>query len=334
MTDFAHWLARIHWIFEPKILVQILMIGYALVWIWRRIIGTQAERLVKGLLVLVVICFISAVLGLNLITSILQHLIPTAMLGLLITFQPEIRRGLGYLGRVDKFKIDLSLRNQEADKSKQDIEEIIVAVKKLSKQRTGALIVVEPPTGERDYLSPGTKVDADISTNLLLTLFFPKSPLHDGAVVLRQHKIVAAGVILPMSSNPQLSTKYGTRHRAAIGLSELYDGLCIVVSEETGSISAANRGMLVRYNSAQELEAPLAYIYDQPNVGTSTTPWQAFANWFNRSSSNDSKNLRPLLLKGVSNSIGEESSDANSALVTNVKELDTSVNATAEKEQA
>jgi diadenylate cyclase len=334
MTDFAHWLARIHWIFEPKVLVQILMIGYALLWVWRRIIGTQAERLVKGLLVLVVICFISALLGLNLITSILQHLIPTAMLGLLITFQPEIRRGLGYLGRVDKFKIDLSLRNHEVDKSQRDIEQIIAAVKKLSKQRTGALIVVEPPTGERDYLSPGTKVDADISTNLLLTLFFPKSPLHDGAVVLRQHKIVAAGVILPMSGDPKLSTKYGTRHRAAIGLSELYDGLCIVVSEETGSISAANRGMLVRYNSAEELAAPLSYIYDQPSVGSVTTPWQAFANWFNRSNSSGNKTIKPVLLKDVSKSVGDESSDSNNIIIDNVEELDTSVNATAEVEQA
>lgn len=334
MSDFAHWLARFHWIFEPKVVVQILMIGYALVWIWRRIIGTQAERLVKGLLVLVVICFISALLGLNLITSILQHLIPTAMLGLLITFQPEIRRGLGYLGRVDKFKFDLSLRNPEVDKSKTDIEQIIAAVKKLSKQRTGALIVVEPPAGERDYLSPGTKVDADISTNLLLTLFFPKSPLHDGAVVLRQHKIVAAGVILPMSGDAKLSTKYGTRHRAAIGLSEQYDGLCIVVSEETGSISAANRGMLVRYNSAEELAAPLSYIYDQPTAGPMTTPWQAFANWFDRSNNNASKTTKPVLLKSKSKANSDQL-DSSDTAVSNVKELDTSVNATtAEVEQA
>jgi diadenylate cyclase len=230
--------------------------------------------------------------------------------------------------------LDLSLRNHEVDKSKRDIEQIIAAVKKLSKQRTGALIVVEPPTGERDYLSPGTKVDADISTNLLLTLFFPKSPLHDGAVVLRQHKIVAAGVILPMSGDPKLSTKYGTRHRAAIGLSELYDGLCIVVSEETGSISAANRGMLVRYNSAQELAAPLSYIYDQPSVGSVTTPWQAFANWFNRSNSSENKSIKPVLLKDASKGGPDESSDSHSAIIDNLEELDTSVNASAEVEQA
>ena len=105
MPEFARWLSNFQWILDLKRVVQIFLIGYALLWIWRRIIGTQAERLVKGLLVLVAICFLSAMLGLNLITSILQHLIPIAMLGLLITFQPEIRRGLGYLGRVDKFKM-------------------------------------------------------------------------------------------------------------------------------------------------------------------------------------------------------------------------------------
>lgn len=281
MPDLHYLLERFRWLTEPKELVQIVLIGYALMWIWHRIIGTQAERLVKGLVVLVIICLVSSALGLTLITSILQNLIPVAVLALLITFQPEIRRGLGYLGRMDKFRLDLSLRNPAVEKSKQNIEHIINAVAELSRTRTGALIVVEPPSGERDYISPGTQVNADISTNLLLTLFFPLSPLHDGAVIIRQHKIVAAGVILPMTSDPKLSTKYGTRHRAAIGLSEMYDGLCIVVSEETGSISAASRGMLVRYSAADELADPLAYIYDQL-ASPKQTPWHAFTNWFNR----------------------------------------------------
>ena len=288
MPDF-HLLERFRWLAEPKELFQIVLIAYALIWIWRRIIGTQAERLVKGMVVLVIICFISSAMGLNLITSILQNLIPVAVLALLITFQPEIRRGLGYLGRMDKFRLDLSLRDPELDKSKRNIEHIIAAVTDLSRTKTGALIVVEPPSGERDYLSPGTPVNADISTNLLLTIFFPKSPLHDGAVVIRQDKIVAAGVILPMTADPKLSSKYGTRHRAAIGLSEMYDGLCIVVSEETGSISAASRGMLVRYTAADELADPLSYIYGQPSSIKQLTPWHAFTTWFNRTGQPESK---------------------------------------------
>ena len=148
-----------------------------------------------------------------------RHMIPAAALALVMVFQPEIRRGLGYLGRVQTFKFDLSLAHTDATRTASDIKQIIQAVKELSRSKTGALIVIEPPHGERDYLSPGTPVNADISATLLLTLFFPKSPLHDGAVVIRKEKIVAAGVILPMTDNPKLSYKYGTRHRAAIGLS-------------------------------------------------------------------------------------------------------------------
>ena len=143
------------------------------------------------------------------------------------------------------------------------------------------MIVIEPPEGERDYLSPGTPVNADISATLLLTLFFPKSPLHDGAVVIRKAKIVAAGVILPMTDNPKLSYKYGTRHRAAIGLSETYDGLCIVVSEETGAISAASRGMLARYSNAEDLSDPIAYLYHQ-GAESNDSPLSSFLSLFGR----------------------------------------------------
>jgi diadenylate cyclase len=193
-----------------------------------------------------------------------------------------MRRGLGYLGRMERFRFDLSLRNTEVDKFKRDIEQIISAVGELSQSKTGALIVVEPLEGERDYLSPGTTVNGDISSNLLQTIFFPNCPMHDGAVVIRRHKIVAAGVILPMTGNTKLSTKYGTRHRAALGLSEIYDGLCIVVSEETGSISAASRGLLVRYARAEDLAEPLSYIYKQPTEVRQLSPWNSFLALFNR----------------------------------------------------
>lgn len=282
MPDFSAYLLRFHWLSEPKVLIQLVLIGYATAWVWRRIKGTQAERLVKGLAVVAVIFIVSALLGLTLITSILQSLIPVAVLALVITFQPEMRRGLGYLGRMERFRFDLSLRNVEVDKFKRDIEQIINAVGELSQRKTGALIVVEPLEGERDYLSPGTTVNGDISSNLLQTIFFPNCPMHDGAVVIRRHKIVAAGVILPMTGNSKLSTKYGTRHRAALGLSEIYDGLCIVVSEETGSISAASRGLLVRYAKAEELAEPLSYIYKQPTEIRQLTPWTNFMALFNR----------------------------------------------------
>lgn len=276
MNDFTEVWSQIDWPNTLKTFFQIVIIIYCTIWVWRRIVGTQAERLVKGVMVLIGVCVISYFAGFGLVTSILQHLIPVAVMALVIIFQPEIRRGLGYLGRMNNFRVDFSLPNREVDNSNRDITQIISAVRELSRTKVGALIVVEPPEGERDYLSPGTTVNADISSNLLLSIFFPKSPLHDGAVVIRQNKIVAAGVILPMTEDPKLSYRYGTRHRAAIGLSEIYDGLCIVVSEETGSISAANRGMLVRYNAADELTDPLSYIYLQGADNKAPSPLNSF----------------------------------------------------------
>lgn len=264
LTDLENWAAQFAGVGWPELLkncAEVLIILYAVFWLWGRIRGTQAERLVKGVLVLVLISIASRLLGFTLITSFLQQSLPVLILALIIIFQPELRRGLRYLGKTKTFRMDLSLADSHREQLRHVIEQVIAAVRELSRKKIGALIVIEPPEGETDYLSPGTPVNAEVSSNLLLSIFFPNSPLHDGAAVIRQDKITAAGVILPMTDNPKLSYRYGTRHRAAIGLSELHDGLCIVVSEETGSISVASRGMLVRYNSADELSDPLAYLY-------------------------------------------------------------------------
>lgn len=275
-------ISSVGWVSLVKETAEIFIIVYAVIWVWVRIRGTQAERLLKGVLVLTLICIVSALAGFTLVTSILQPLIPVALLALLIIFQPEIRRGLGYLGRSTTFRVDLSLANSEKDRSRFVVEQIITGVRELARTKTGALIVVEPLEGERDYLSPGIPVNADVSSIMLLTVFFPNSPLHDGAAIIRRDKIVAAGVILRMTDNPNLSYKYGTRHRAAIGLSEIYDGLCIVVSEETGAISAASHGMLVRYNSADELADPLSYIYHMGPGAKAPSPLHSFLMLFSR----------------------------------------------------
>jgi diadenylate cyclase len=283
MNNLAEVLQQIKWLTALKLFMQTVIICYCTVWIWKRILGTQAERLVKGVMVLIGVCLLSYFAGFSLITSILQQVIPVAVLALMIIFQPEVRRGLGYLGRMKAFSVDFSLPNSEETKVQHDIGQIILAVRELSRTKTGALMVVEPPEGERDYLSPGTPINADVSGILLLSIFFPNSPLHDGAVVIRKDKIVAAGVILPMTDDPKLSYKYGTRHRAAIGLSEIYDGLCIVVSEETGSVSAASRGMLVRYSEAEELGDPLSYVYHQHTAQPEAqSPLGSFLTLFSR----------------------------------------------------
>lgn len=267
-----------------KVAVQIVIILYAIVWTWRRIRGTQAERLVKGIMLLAMFWFLCQWMGLTIITAILREMIPVLLIGVVIVFQPELRRGLGYLGRT-RFRVDFSLADTQNEKTKEVIEQIIKAVRELSRNKVGALIVVEPPEGERDYISPGTTLNAEVSASLLMSIFNTSSPLHDGAVVIRQSKIIAAGVILPMTDSLKLSQRYGTRHRAALGLSEKYDGLCIVASEETGAISAANRGMLVRYNSADELADALNYMYHQvpdEKPGLTQTPLQSFLQLFNR----------------------------------------------------
>lgn len=274
----------VDWFGLAKIAFELFIIGYAAIWMWSRIKGTQAERLLKGVMVLFSICILSWVTGLTLITAVLQQLIPVFLLALMIIFQPEIRRGLGHLGKT-AFRVDLSIGDTDRERGAEVIKQIISAVRELSRTKTGALIVIEPPEGERDYLSPGTTINADVSAPLLISIFLPLSPLHDGAVVIRQIKIVAAGVILPMTDSAKLSQRYGTRHRAAIGLSEVYDGLCIVVSEETGAISAANRGMLVKYNTAEDLADPLAYVFyhgTDEAASAKNTPFHSFLSMFGR----------------------------------------------------
>lgn len=274
-------LARIDIWEVAKILLQFFIIGYAVIWTWKRIRKTQAERLVKGIMVMATVWILSWSLGLTIISTILREMVPVLAIAIIIVFQPELRRGLGYLGRTT-FKVDFSLSDSQNEKSKEVINQIIAAVRELSKNKTGALIVVEPPEGERDYVSPGTTINAEISTSLLLSIFNQHSPLHDGAVVIRQNKIIAAGVILPMTDNQKLGYRYGTRHRAALGLSEIYDGLCIVASEETGAVSAASRGMLVRYSSADELADALLYIYHQLPEQKNETILQSVLQIFTR----------------------------------------------------
>lgn len=279
---------HILWFFITMI-AQIAIISYFVIWAWKRIVGSQAERLVKGVLVLAGIWGLASLLQFDLITTILQMIFPVAVLALVIIFQPELRRGLGHLGKVNTLKFDFSLTSVEQTQLERDLDQIISAVRELSRSKTGALIVVEPMYGERDYVSPGTTINADISTTLLLTIFFDKSPLHDGAVVIRKNKVVAAGVILPMTDDPELSYRYGTRHRAAIGLSETYDGLCIVVSEETGAISAASRGMLARYKDPEDLRNPIRYLYTQGGDAKSTEHVNTFLNLFNKNSTGQSE---------------------------------------------
>jgi diadenylate cyclase len=272
-------LGKTSWLSVFRDAAQFLIVLCFFALVWQRLVGSQAERLLKGVVILASVCICSYALGFSLITSLVQKLMPFAFLIGVIVFQPEIRRSLAYLGSARPFRFDTASLGAERERQEHDIEQIIVAVKELSRNRFGALIVIDSAEGERDYLSPGTHINADISSNLILSIFYPKSPLHDGALVIKRNKILAAGVILPMTDDPKLSYKYGTRHRAAIGLSEIYDGLCLVVSEESGSISAASRGKLIRYSGADLLQEAITEIYQRKS---SDHKLRLIASWFKK----------------------------------------------------
>ncbi len=251
-------------IFEVLIIVSILMIFYQ-----KFIRNTHSEKFVKGAIVLVFMWVISELLialDLTIIGGFLKSIVIFVALSLIVIFQPELRRFLGYLGQIDFFKkLFYNERKTVDNKSIDVIKEIIEAVKYLSKSHTGALIVFQKDLSNT-YHDVGTILNADVSTELLLTIFHVNTPLHDGAVVINGSKIISAGVLLPLTDDPKLSWKYGTRHRAAIGMTESSNATCLVVSEETGDVSVTMDGELKKYDDIPTLKADLENILGYKKV--------------------------------------------------------------------
>lgn len=191
----------------------------------------------------------------------LKSIVTLVSLSLIVIFQPELRRFLGFLGQVDFISRAFTSQNSKhaGDEKIDVIKEIIESVRFLSKSHTGALMVFQNDLSNT-YYDVGTKLNADLSTQLLLTIFHPNTPLHDGAVVINNSKIISAGVLLPLTEDPKLSWKYGTRHRAAIGMSETSEAACLVVSEETGDVSIALDGTLKKYEDLITLKTDLENI--------------------------------------------------------------------------
>lgn len=269
---------------------EILILGFALYYLYRRFIkGTHSENLVRGSLLLVVMWGISELLikiNLNIFGVFLKTLVSVVSFGLIVIFQPELRRFLGYIGQGNLFE-KLFLNSSETIGAKQldTAKELIETIKYLSKSKTGGLIVLQKDVTSLAQSDVGVKINADISQELLLTIFFPKTPLHDGAVVIRDNKIISAGVLLPLTEDPKLSWRYGTRHRAAIGVSEAYpDCACIVVSEETGDVSVAIDGILKKYDDLGKLKADLTRIlgYKQEETTNHEKSFIKFDNIFGK----------------------------------------------------
>lgn len=243
-----------------SICLQVALITWLMYEIYQRFRDTQAERVMRGLIMLAPLLLLFYLFKLKIITKLIEIFSSTMLIGLIVIFAPEFRRVLMQIGS------EFSVENlMDIPESKQQISEaiaeLIEALRGLKETKTGALIVLEKNKVDRYYVNPGHEIDAKISKELLLTIFSSKSPLHDGAVTIKGSTIMSAGVILPMTENPKLDWQYGTRHRAAIGFTEVTESLCIVVSEETGDLSIAREGRLMRCGSAEEVQSHVSEFY-------------------------------------------------------------------------
>ncbi len=220
---------------------------------------TRAEQLVKGLLVLVVATFLSDILNLYTLNWLLEGTLTLGVIALIIVFQPELRRGLEYIGRSKFIKKQFGEMNK--DKAKAITSTIIRAVDFFSVTKTGALLIIERETFLNDILESGTEIDAVITERLLESIFYLGNPLHDGACIIRGERILAAGCVLPLTTNRTLSKDLGTRHRAGLGITEHSDAIALIVSEETGIISIAIDGKLSRFLDIKTVEKTLLNLY-------------------------------------------------------------------------
>lgn len=237
--------------------------------------GTRAVQLIKGLVVLVVASIIAARLHLTTINWLLSQLRLVIVVALPVVFQPELRRALEQLGRGKFFARPLTVLG--AEDMEKLINELVRAMQVLAKNRTGALVVVERETGLNDYIETGIRVDGVVSAELLINVFVPLTPFHDGAAIIRGDRVVAAGCFLPLSESPYLSKQLGTRHRAALGISEISDAVVLIVSEETGVISVAEGGKLTRFLEEKNLKELLQNLM-LPQDNHNTTffwPWRS-----------------------------------------------------------
>jgi len=240
-----------------KAIIDIGIVAFAIYKLIILVKDTRAMQLIKGILFIFAATYLSKWLGLKTIAYILNNSIQLIGITLVIIFQPELRRALEHIGR-SKFKDFFSFDEENSDvQTKAYIEEIVKACMEMSKNYTGALIVIERQTKIGEITNTGVLLDSQISSELLINIFTPNTPLHDGAVIIRENRIKAAACFLPLTDNPNLSKELGTRHRAALGISEVSDSIAIVVSEESGKISFALNGGLTRNLTADTLRKAL-----------------------------------------------------------------------------
>lgn len=258
-------------LYMPKLLwtdvAEILIIAFILYYILLWIKNTRAWALLKGLFVIAVFLMVAVFFKMNTILWIVTNLFSIAAIALVVVLQPELRKALEELGRKNFFTPILSLSSSKTNGgrlSDRTINEIVKASVEMGKVKTGALIVIQNEQSLSEYERTGIDVDGIVSSQLLINIFEHNTPLHDGAVIIRENRITAATCYLPLSDNMGLSKELGTRHRAGVGISEVTDSMTVIVSEETGKISVAHNGSLQRGLDAESLKETLRGIQNRP----------------------------------------------------------------------
>ena len=239
--------------------IDILIVAFVVYKVLGFIRESRAGQLVKGLLVLLAAFFVSDIFQLYTLNWILKGTMTVGIIALIVVFQPELRRGLEYMGRSKLIRPVFGKMNK--NKAKSISIEVARAIENMSTTRTGALLVVERQTALTDICETGTLLDANITAGLIETIFYEGSPLHDGALIIRGDKLHAAGCVLPLSENKSISKALGTRHRAGIGITENSDALVFIVSEETGIVSMAEDGKLDRFLDVKTVEKSMLNVY-------------------------------------------------------------------------
>lgn len=241
---------------NPRNVFDILVVALIIYWLLWVAQGTRATQLIRGIVTLLAVVFLfGTTFQLTALNWVLGQTWPVLLISLPVIFQPEIRRALEQLGQTRSWMPHL--RPREDGEAERTVSELVKAATQLARHRYGALIVLERETGLQNYVERGVLIDGLLTRQLLINLFYPNSPLHDGAAVVREGRIVAASVVLPLSDNTAATSQLGTRHRAALGITEQSDAVAVVVSEETGQVSVAENGRLIRNLDAERLEEQL-----------------------------------------------------------------------------
>lgn len=236
--------------------LDVSVVAMAVYYIIKLVRQTRANTVFKGLAVVLVLMWISDILELNATNWIIRQLVNTGVIIIVVLFQPEFRRGLEQIGR-SNISGNVFIGDHKPLSGEHDVSELVHALTNLSRRKVGALIVIEKKTGLNDIIASGTMIDAEISSGLIENIFEPNTPLHDGAVVIRNGRVTAAACFLPLSEDNSISRELGTRHRAALGISESTDATVLIVSEETGTISMAHDGRLTRHLDGKALDGVL-----------------------------------------------------------------------------